>query len=139
MLEYQAEFAIIVYLPYAYISNKKKQVFEMEALIIVLNHEKHLDALLEELEEKNIRGGTILESEGMVSALYERSAGSIFPNYRLMLNKGRPFNKTLFLLLHESRIEIAKACVRSVVGDLNEENVGIMFTLPVTSFEGLTK
>ncbi len=111
----------------------------MEALVIVLNHEKHLDALLEEFREHNIRGGTILDSEGMVSALYERSDGSIFPNYRMMLNKGRPFNKTLFLLLHESRIEVAKSCVRSVVGDLNEENVGIMFTLPVTGVEGLTK
>lgn len=54
-----------------------------------------------------------------------------------ILNQGRPYNKTIFLVLSDDQIEIAKSCVREAVGDIEGVNVGIMFTLPVLSVEGI--
>ena len=56
-----------------------------------------------------------------------------------MLSGGRPYNKTMFLLLDGDRVELAKDCVRKVVGNIDKENIGIMFTVPVSSVERLTK
>ena len=43
------------------------------------------------------------------------------------------------MVLEDEKIPIAMECIRKVVGNINEENTGIMFTLPVNQVEGLTK
>lgn len=111
----------------------------MQALFIIINHEEHFSNILEKFKEKGIRGGTILESQGMAQSLADIDP-SFSTNYlKVMLNQGRPYNKTIFLLLEDEKVEIAKECVREVVGSLDRENVGIMFTVEVSGFEGLTK
>lgn len=110
----------------------------MEVLFIVLNHEAHFDELLRVFSAEGIRGGTILESQGLAATLAEHSEMG-YDFFRNMLNGGRPYNKTIFLVLDEQDVERAKNCVRKVVGDITKENVGIMFTFPISSFEGLTK
>ncbi len=111
----------------------------MEALFIVINHENHFNELLREFAKEGIRGGTILESEGLAASQAEHNPELGMNYFRLFLNQGRPYNKTIFLIEEGEALERAKECVRRVVGNLGKENVGIMFTLDVTSFEGLTK
>jgi hypothetical protein len=112
----------------------------MQVLIIVLNKIHKLDDLLMELNNNNIRGGTIIDSMGMVSVLAdEHSEIPLFGSLKMMLNENRPFNKTIFMVLENDRVPIAMDCVRKVIGDMNEENAGIMFTLPINIVEGLTK
>lgn len=110
-----------------------------ELLFIILNDEAHVDDLLIELDKAGIRGGTILDSQGMAQTLVEHSIGVSYKNLRTMLSGGRPYNKTMFLLLDGDKVETAKDCVRKVVGNIDKENIGIMFTVPVSSVEGLTK
>lgn len=109
----------------------------MKALFIVLNHEKHFDDVLVEFANAGIHGGTILESQGLGATLAEQSELD-YAFFRRILNGGRPYNKTIFLVLPDEDLEKAKNCVKKVVGDLNEPNVGIMFSVKVESFEGLT-
>lgn len=112
----------------------------MQMLIIVLNEIYKLDDLLMELNNNNIRGGTIIDSMGMVSVLADEHADiPLFGSLKMMLNENRPFNKTIFMVLEDARVSIAMDCVRRVIGDINEENTGIMFTLPINLVEGLTK
>lgn len=111
----------------------------MNVLFIVINHERHFEEILEEFKEKGIKGGTILDSQGMAQSLADIDPNFSTSYFKLMLNQGRPYNKTIFLLLDDEKIEIAKSSVRKVVGELNKENVGIMFSFKVDSFEGLTK
>lgn len=111
----------------------------MEVLVIVLNQEKHYDNLIALFDEHNIHGGTIIESQGLATHSLDYTNSSHLDTLRTMLNSGRPYNRTLFLVLDEKRMEIAKSCVREAAGGLETENVGIMFTLPLSSFEGLTK
>ncbi len=110
----------------------------MQVLFIVLNHEEHFDELLKELRENDVRGGTILESQGMASTIAE-SQGTNYGYMRMMFNEGRPYNKTMFLVLEEDRVEMVKDCVRRAAGNINQENRGIMFTFSLDSWEGLTK
>lgn len=112
---------------------------EREALFIVINHEEHFVELLQRLAENGIQGGTILESEGLRQVNAEHLNELNYGYFRSVLNAGRPFNRTILLILSKDRIETAKECVRSVVGDLSAENRGVMFTIPVSGVEGLTK
>ncbi|MDD7731654.1 MAG: hypothetical protein SPI61_04830 [Ezakiella sp.] len=110
----------------------------MEVLFIVLNHEQHFDEVLREFSAEGIHGGTILESQGLAATLAEHSEVG-YDFFRNLLNGGRPYNKTIFLILSEEDVKKAKECVRRVVGNIEKENVGIMFSIDVKSFEGLTK
>ncbi len=112
----------------------------MEILFIVINDETVLDELIEEFESRGFRGGTLLESQGMAHSYLTHSGGEIGHSYlKNLFNNERPFNKTLFMIVEKDRVEDAKKCVREVSGGLNKENVGIMFTFPISSVEGLTK
>ena len=113
----------------------------MKALFIIINQDQVFEPLLSEFHSNNIRGGTIFDSQGMFEAMHhqEESLHQITGSLRMLLHKGRPFNKTIMLILDDQKLEIAKKCVHTVVGDINRENVGIMFTLPVEDVEGLTK
>ena len=111
----------------------------MKALFIIINHEEHFSALLKEFASAGIKGGTILESEGLAASQAEQAPELGMNYFRLFLNQGRPYNKTIFLIAEDDQLEKAKECVRKVVGNIAKENVGIMFTLDVDSFEGLTK
>ena len=111
----------------------------MDILFIVINHEKHFDKLLDEFRKNNIMGGTILESQGMAASMAEHNEDMGMHYFRMMMNEGRPYNKTVFLIGDDKKLELAKECVRKVVGDISSENVGIMFTIPLKSYEGLTK
>ncbi|WP_138160463.1 hypothetical protein [Peptoniphilus catoniae] len=111
----------------------------MNMLFIVLNSDAHIDELLIEFDKNGIKGGTILDSQGMGQTMVEHSIGVSYNYLRTMLSGGRPYNKTMFLILDEKKLEIAKDCVRKIVGNLNKENVGIMFDFPISNVEGLTK
>lgn len=114
---------------------------KMEVLVIVLNEIDLLDDLLMKFQNNDIRGATIIDSMGMVRVLANEYGDDVplFGSLKMMLNENRPFNKTIFTVLPEAKIPIAMQCVRDVVGDLNREGVGIMFTLPIGIVEGITK
>lgn len=113
----------------------------MEALFIVVNHEEHFHEILNKFSASGIHGGTIFDTEGLAAtqAASEDSSQLGLDYLKLFLNDGRPYNKTILLLLTKEEVETAKSCVREVIGDLQKENVGIMFSFEVSSFEGLTK
>ncbi|MDO5718354.1 MAG: hypothetical protein Q4P34_05150 [Tissierellia bacterium] len=106
----------------------------MIALFIVINKTELFENLIEEFHKNDIHSGTIFESLGMASIF---NHDTMVGNFRGALNKFRPFNKTILMILPEDKAESAKRCVRTVIGDLDREDVGIMFTIPVSSFEGI--
>ena len=112
----------------------------MNLLVVILNEMDKLDELLLELSKHSITGGTILESQGMAATLADwHKEISAFGGLRQVLNGHRPFNKTLLMVLNDEKLPIAKEVVKTVMGDIDSENKGIMFTLDVKSVEGLTK
>ena len=112
----------------------------MQMLIVVLNKIERLDDLLLELSDKGIRGGTIIDSMGMVRTLMDEHLEiPLFGSLKTILNEDRPINKTIFMVLKDEKVPIAMECVRKTMGNMNDQDTGIMFTLPINQVEGLTK
>lgn len=111
----------------------------MKILFIVINNEEHLRELVEEFAENDIKGGTILESKGLGNLTNKYIEEGYFTYLKIFMPSPINYNKTIFLVLDDEKIYIAKKCVRKILGDMSKANTGIMFTLNVDDVEGLTK
>ncbi|HHV95170.1 MAG TPA: hypothetical protein GXX37_01630 [Clostridiaceae bacterium] len=111
----------------------------MQLLVLVLNKVEVLNELLKTFVREGINGATIIDSTGMARAL--TSGGTedlpLFGSLRFILNEGNPHNKTIFLVLEDDKVFTCIRCIRNVVGDLGKPDVGILFTVPVTYYEGI--
>lgn len=108
----------------------------MKCLIFVLNDVRKLSKLLHEWQHNGITGATIISSTGMARALFADNDEAIIGSIRHLLDNDRQENKTLFVLLHEDKVDRAIEVIESVVGDLSLPNTGLVFTLDVGSFKG---
>lgn len=109
----------------------------MQALVIILNQMNFFEALLKEFNDKELYGGTIIDTQGLASAIAANCDGNTFGTLRMMLHGSRPFNKTIVMLLEEDKVQVAIDCVKTVMGNLNEPNKGIIFTTPISFVDGL--
>lgn len=113
----------------------------MQLLFLVLNDTTLLDDLFSSFLTAGITGATCIESTGMGKALSELGSSSIpiFAALRHHLNESRPYNRTIFTLLPDEKVDQAVAAVERVVGDLSRPGAGLLFTVPVGRVVGLPK
>lgn len=114
----------------------------MDALFIIINDDDYVDNILERFLEIGVQGATILDSQGMGSAIAQGDTSDIplFGSLRRYLDHSRPYNKTIFTVIQEEiLLERAVECVQDIVGDMSEQGVGIMFTLPIGKVYGMSK
>lgn len=112
----------------------------MNALFIVINEVDYVDEILEEFLDIGVKGATILDSQGMGSAIAQGDTSNIplFGSLKRYLDSSRPYNKTIFTLIEdEELLEKAVRTVKEVVGDLDKLGVGIMFTIPIGKVYGM--
>ncbi|HZK33588.1 MAG TPA: hypothetical protein VFC60_03715 [Tissierellaceae bacterium] len=112
----------------------------MNILFLVLNKTEYLDEILDAFVEIGVRGATILDSQGMGSAL-SKSGKDIpfFGGLRALLDNTRPYNKTVFTVIEdEETLDKAVKEVKKILGNMSEPGVGLMFTLPVGEIFGMT-
>ncbi len=112
----------------------------MNALFIVINEVDYVDEILEKFLEIGVGGATILDSQGMGSAMAEGDTSGIplFGSLQRYLDSSRPYNKTIFTIIEdEDLLETAVKSVKDIVGDLNKLGVGVMFTVPIGSIYGM--
>jgi|SRR5690554_5098253 len=106
----------------------------MYALFLVLNDTDYLDEILARFVDVGVQGATILDSQGMASALVS-SRGRDYPlfgSFKALLEGARPYNKTIFTVLDsEELVERTVEAVRDVLGDADHPSVGFMFSLPI--------
>lgn len=108
----------------------------MELLISVLNNPEDVDDVIVEFENSGIHGATIIDSTGMANVLATCEESNLFGSLQLLLNQGRPSNKTIFTVLKSEQVDIAISAIKKVVGDLAKDGKGIVFTLPINRLEG---
>ncbi len=108
----------------------------MKCLVFILNEVEKLNDLLHALQDNGIRGATIIHSTGMAKALYSSNQEAVFGALRQLLNANREENRTIFVVLPKERVATAIEIIESVVGDLNQPNRGIAFTLDVGDIKG---
>ena len=116
-----------------------KDVPPMLLFIYITNRVATVSPILQKMAERGIHGATMVDCEGMLQTL---AADSIEPppffgSLRKFINPDHEPGKMLFAVLREEQIGVAKSCIHDVCGSLDRPNAGIMFTVPVTSVEGV--
>lgn len=108
----------------------------MKLLVFVLNKEELLEEVLEAYAEAGIAGATILDSEGMGRFLaYEVP---LFADFKEFMKGNKPYNKTILSVVKDGTV-VARLLpiLEQVVGKLDEDGTGVMFTVPVDWSAGL--
>lgn len=106
----------------------------MYVLFIVLNAVDSLDDILSGFVREGISGATILDSQGMGSAIVNNENRSVplFSSLHMLLSDSHPYSKTIFTVLeNESLIDKAVAVVQDVVDGISDTGSGFMFTVPI--------
>lgn len=106
----------------------------MQVLFIVLNATEYLDDILSGFVEEDITGATILDSQGMGSAIVtgDNRSTPLFGALKMLLSDAHPYNKTIFTVLeNEEAVERAVGVVREILGDIEKLGIGFMFSVPI--------
>ena len=113
----------------------------MDLLIFILNDHEKLDAILTELEKSGIRGATVIDSTGMAKVLHhDEEEVAFLGTLRSLLNPApRAKSNTILMVLEKKMIHTAVEAIERIVGDLNQENVGVIFSIPVDFTKGIKK
>ena len=111
----------------------------MQVFIFVLNRTEHLEHLLQESDKNGIIGATVLDSKGMARILHSEEEMPLFYGLRSIVAPERRSSKTIFCVLNDDKVELARKIVNQVTGGLDHPDSGIMFAVPVSFVEGLVK
>ena len=113
----------------------------MQLLIHITNHEHTVNPIMAELMKQGFHGGSIIDCDGMLEAVNKDSvdAPAIIGGLRKFVNPGRETNKLILLVLKDEDVGKAIDIIHSVSGNLKLPNTGILFTVPVTRWEGISK
>lgn len=108
----------------------------MQLLVITIDNCDEFLATLEGLKAHGMNG-IVFQSTSLKHALLNSTvdAGPIFGGVSKIISHDFESSHTAFLLLNNDQIEHAKRVIRRNTNGLGKK--GIMFTLPVTSFEGI--
>lgn len=109
----------------------------MKALFLVLNKTEKLNDILEKFMEVGVTGATILDSQGMGSALIEGEIPLFGGVLRSVMDNNRPYNKTIFTLVNDEDMRAAKSAVNDALGDMDQPGVGLMFSVDVGDVVGI--
>lgn len=113
----------------------------MNILVIVLNKTEYLDEILDAFVEIGLTGATIIDSQGMGSAMTDvnNTNGPFYGVLKTMFDDSRPYNKTIFTVIKDEQLlEKAVDTVKGIIGDIHQPGVGIMFSLPLGNTYGMS-
>lgn len=111
----------------------------MQLLVFITNKTESITPILSELLDHGISGATVVDCKGMLTALNESSVEPppIFGSLRRFVNPEHESGKMLFVVVSDERMPIVKGVIKEHTGSLKSPNTGVMFTVPLTSAEGV--
>lgn len=108
----------------------------MKLLVFVLNKEELLDDVLLAFIEAGVSGATVVDSEGIAHLLVTEVP--LFMGFKQFMRGSKPYNKTIFSVIEdEHTIDVVIDLIEKICGDLNQQGVGILFTVPIDRVFGL--
>ena len=108
----------------------------MQVVFVVLHKTELLQDLLTKLKKAGVSGGTIIDSQGMISYIHE---SYILGSLRLFLEQARPDSKTMFFIIKDEQVDLVFETIDKALGGLENHNTGIAFAMPITRVEGVVK
>ncbi len=109
----------------------------MKAMFMVLNKTEKLDEVLKAFLDCGVKGATILNSTGMGRRLAKEIP--IFASLGLVHNGGREYSYTLFAVMSDDKIKPVVEAVGNVLGNLDDPDTAVIFTLPVDGIYGMSR
>ena len=112
----------------------------MQLFMHITNQEDSVTPILSRMMEAGIRGATIVDCKGMLTTLNESNVEPppIFGSLRQFINPERQSNKMILVVLKDEDVPTVKQIVHEVAGDLKLPNTGILFTVPIMNWEGVS-
>ena len=113
----------------------------MQLFVHITHHEENVTPIFTKMIEAGFQGGSVVDCQGMLTTLSEcnsEDAPPIFGSLRQFINPCRQTNKMIMIVLKDEDVPKAKEIIHSVAGDLRNPNSGILFTLPVMNWEGVS-
>jgi len=108
----------------------------IQALFVILNDPDKVEDVLKILLDCEIRGATIIETQGMAKVLSDHIP--IFFGLRGLIEDEHERNKTIFALSkHADKIDQAMERISAMFHCFEEACTGMMFVLPVLKAVGL--
>ena len=114
----------------------------MQLLVYISNQQDVMPQVLSNLANVGISGATVVKCEGMLHALAANSEFSLpafFSNSRQKFGIDGESGKMLIAVMPDELILTAENVIKDICGDFHEPNTGVMFSLPVMRFAGVTK
>ncbi len=110
---------------------------QIQALFIVTNDPEKTEQVLEVLLDCEIRGATIIETQGMAKVLSNINI-PIFLGLRDLMAEEQAHNRTIFALSkHPDKIDQAMDKISAMFHSFEEACTGMMFVVPVLKAVGL--
>ncbi len=102
-------------------------------LVVILYYEDDLRAVLEFLLDQDIKGATILPSQGMGAYV---SSMPLFASFLGFMNEHRNASFTLLTLIPEGREQLFVEGIENITGDLDKTMGAMVMILDVPFFKG---
>ncbi len=109
----------------------------MHLLVTVVEEPEKIEPILDMLYENDITGATVIDSRGMGHMIADHY--SIFSRFSNLTgsHEGETHNNVLFTVIRtEETLERAIEIIKEVIGDLNQPNTGLLFTMRLDRVEG---
>lgn len=110
-------------------------------VVLIVDDPGDCPDILDAWEAAGVSGITILESSGL--GRYKRSGRDdlpLMPSLRDFFESKEVRHRTLFSVVDdENKVDEMVRITRKVIGDLDAENTGFLFVVPVTHAYGLGK
>lgn len=105
----------------------------MQALFIILNDLNSYDEVLQTLVKLEVRGATILESEGMAKALLKSEGLNILLKGLMSTDKTKDIgrSKTIFTVVRSEKVDEVTKAIDEILSKSDAKIKGFLFTLPV--------
>jgi len=114
----------------------------MKLFYFVLNETDKLDDILTGFIDKGIKDATIIDSMGMVRFLNCTHSCEEIPflgAVRMFMKPDWKQSKLIFSALEDEQVKLAVNVIEDVIGDLNNKNTGVVFTVPIDFSKGFYK
>ncbi len=111
----------------------------MQLLFLVIKRVDLVDDVMVALAKAGIKGGTSIDSVGMAKSISTSDSMASLGLLNSILKGVDPKQKgkTVFVAVDDSKVDDAIAAIKRITGDLSKPNAGVLFTVPITYWEGL--
>lgn len=111
----------------------------MQLLVLILTKTECMPQIVSDMVGAGLGDPTVIDCEGALNVIDKSNVEPppLFGGLRYILNQVKQESKMMFAVLKDEQIDKAKKLIDRQVGGIEKPNTGIIFTVPISSVEGL--